>query len=163
MADAEETFEAADAGSALTYPQQASACRKNGFLMIKGHACKIVDMSTSKTGKHGHAKVKFTAVDIFDNSKHEMIESSTHNVDIPNVKRAEWQLLDIDDDGFLSLIGGDGDEQKDDIKIKNDEVGDLIRDCWAKANEADSNQDVMVTILNAIGKEQAIDGKLTRS
>jgi len=61
---------------------QASACRKNGFLMIKGHACKIVEMSTSKTGKHGHAKVKFTAVDIFDNSKHEMIESSTHNVDV---------------------------------------------------------------------------------
>mmetsp|Transcript_18572 Transcript_18572/g.55062 ORF Transcript_18572/g.55062 Transcript_18572/m.55062 type:complete len:146 (-) Transcript_18572:80-517(-) len=142
---------------------QASACRKNGFLMIKGHACKIVEMSTSKTGKHGHAKVKFTAVDIFDNSKHEMIESSTHNVDIPNVKRTEWQLLDIDDDGFLSLMDVNSADQKDDIKIKGDEVGDLIRDCWTKSQEGDDPQDVMVTILNAIGKEQAIDGKLTRS
>ena len=33
--------------------------------MIKGHACKIVDMSTSKTGKHGHAKVHMVALDIF--------------------------------------------------------------------------------------------------
>jgi hypothetical protein len=50
--------------------------------MIKGHACKIIDMSTSKTGKHGHAKCKFMAADIFDGGKHEMVETSTHNVDV---------------------------------------------------------------------------------
>ena len=66
----------------VCHPAQASACRKGSHLMIKGHACKIVDMSTSKTGKHGHAKCKFTAVDIFDGSKHEMLESSTHNVEV---------------------------------------------------------------------------------
>jgi len=38
-----------------------------------------------QTGKHGHAKCKFTGVDIFNGTKHEMLESSTHNVDIPNV------------------------------------------------------------------------------
>jgi translation elongation factor P/translation initiation factor 5A len=27
--------------------------------------CKIVEMSTSKTGKHGHAKVHMVALDIF--------------------------------------------------------------------------------------------------
>jgi hypothetical protein len=50
--------------------------------MIKGRACKIVDMSTSKTGKHGHAKCKFLATDIFDGTKHEKLESSTHNVEV---------------------------------------------------------------------------------
>ena len=39
--------------------------QKNEFVMIKGKACKIVDMSTSKTGKHGHAKVHMVALDIF--------------------------------------------------------------------------------------------------
>ncbi len=33
--------------------------------MIKGRPCKIVEMSTSKTGKHGHAKVNMVAIDIF--------------------------------------------------------------------------------------------------
>ena len=50
-------FNTADSGASDTYPQQCSALRKNGHVVIKGHPCKIVEMSTSKTGKHGHAKV----------------------------------------------------------------------------------------------------------
>jgi len=56
MADAGE-FESTASGASDTYPTQCSALRKNGFVVLKGKACKIVDMSTSKTGKHGHAKV----------------------------------------------------------------------------------------------------------
>lgn len=43
---------------------QCSALRKNGHVVIKGRPCKIVDMSTSKTGKHGHAKVHLVAIDV---------------------------------------------------------------------------------------------------
>ena len=76
----DETFEAAGAAGALTYPIQCSALRKNGYAMLKGHPCKIVDMSTSKTGKHGHAKVNLTGVDIFDGKKYEDMSPSTHNM-----------------------------------------------------------------------------------
>lgn len=58
MSDSEQQFESADAGSSDTYPMQCSALRKGGHVVIKGRPCKIVDMSTSKTGKHGHAKVR---------------------------------------------------------------------------------------------------------
>lgn len=39
-------------------------------ICIKGHPCKVTDVSTSKTGKHGHAKCNFTAIDIFTGKLH---------------------------------------------------------------------------------------------
>ena len=54
----DENFETVGSGASETFPQQCSALRKNGYVVIKNRPCKIVEMSTSKTGKHGHAKVR---------------------------------------------------------------------------------------------------------
>ncbi|SCU86254.1 LAME_0D05182g1_1 [Lachancea meyersii CBS 8951] len=151
MAEEEHTFETADAGSSLTYPMQCSALRKNGFVCIKGRPCKIVDMSTSKTGKHGHAKVHLVAIDIFTGKKLEDLSPSTHNMDVPNVKRTEFQLLDIDD-GYLSLMTMDGDT-KDDVRAPDGEIGEQIQAGF------EEGKDLMVTIISAMGEEAAISCK----
>jgi len=149
----EHTFESADAGASATYPMQCSALRKNGFVVIKGRPCKIVEMTTSKTGKHGHAKVHLTALDIFTNKKLEDLSPSTHNMEVPNVTRREYQLLDITDDGFLSLMSEGGDT-KDDVKMPEGEVGDKIQKLF-KEDEKDTN----VIVLTAMGEELAMDAK----
>ncbi|OAQ71206.1 translation elongation factor, IF5A [Pochonia chlamydosporia 170] len=147
------TFESADAGASLTFPMQCSALRKNGFVVIKGRPCKIVDMSTSKTGKHGHAKVHLVALDIFTGKKYEDLSPSTHNMDVPNVTRREYQLLDISDDGFLSLMNDDGDT-KDDVKMPDGEIGEKINKLF-KVDEKDTN----VIILTSMGEEAAVEAK----
>jgi translation initiation factor 5A len=147
------TFESADAGASLTYPMQCSALRKNGFVVIKNRPCKIVDMSTSKTGKHGHAKVHLVAIDIFTNKKYEDLSPSTHNMDVPHVSRREFQLLDIADDGFLSLMNDDGDT-KDDVRMPDGEVGDKITRLF-REEEKDTN----VVILTSMGEEAAVEAK----
>lgn len=74
---------------------QCSALRKGGHVVIKGRPCKIVDMSTSKTGKHGHAKVHLVAIDIFTNKKLEDLCPSTHNMDVPNVTNDTYELVSM--------------------------------------------------------------------
>ncbi|ODQ65520.1 translation initiation factor eIF-5A [Nadsonia fulvescens var. elongata DSM 6958] len=151
MADEEHTFETANAGAALTFPMQCSALRKGGHVCIKSRPCKIVDMSTSKTGKHGHAKVHLVAIDIFTNKKLEDLSPSTHNMEVPHVYRTEFQLIDIDD-GFLSLMNGDGD-LKDDVRAPEGELGDKIQ------ADFDAGKDLLVTIISSMGEEAAISYK----
>jgi len=155
MADAEyhdeEQFESAESGASLTFPQQCSALRKNGHVMIKGRPCKIVEMSTSKTGKHGHAKVHMITIDIFTGKKLEDICPSTHNMEVPNIKRVDYQFLDIDDD-FVSLMDDNGDTV-DHLKLPEDDIGTEIK---TKHEAGDS---FMVTVLKAVGEEKIVGTK----
>lgn len=155
MADNEHEleFDTADAGASTTFPMQCSALRKNGHVVIKGRPCKIIDMSTSKTGKHGHAKVHLVATDIFTGKKLEDLSPSTHNMDVPNVSRKEYQLLDISDDDFLSLMNEEGDT-KDDVRMPEGEIGEKINKLF-KIEEKDTN----VIILTAMGEEACVEAK----
>jgi len=139
----------ADSGASLSYPVQCSSLRKNGFVVIKGFPCKVVDMSTSKTGKHGHAKVHLVAIDIFTGKKYEEICPSTHNMDVPNVKRSDYTVLDITDDGYLSLLTADG-GTKDDLKFPEDEIGQQIRTMY------DDGKDIIVSVVAAMGTEGVV-------
>jgi len=152
MADEDFDFAAADAGASDTFPMQCSALRKNGFVMIKGRPCKIVEMSTSKTGKHGHAKVHLVALDIFNGKKYEDICPSTHNMDVPNVKRRDFQLIDVED-GYLSLMD-DGGNTRDDLKMPEGDVGAEIQ------GFLDQEKDILCTVLSACGEECVIATKV---
>lgn len=96
MADdepADEEFASTDSGASVTYPMEGGQIRKGGYIMIKGHPCKVSDVSTSKTGKHGHAKCHFVAIDIFTGKKMEDLVPASHTTMIPFVKKEEFQAL----------------------------------------------------------------------
>ncbi|CAF1517216.1 unnamed protein product [Adineta steineri] len=151
--DGNEDFQTGDAGASNTYPQQCSALRKSGYVLIKGRPCKIMEMSTSKTGKHGHAKINMVGIDIFTGKKYEDICPSTHNMEVPNVKRTEYTLMDIDNEGYVSLMD-DSSDTRSDLKLPEGELGQEIR------TRFDNGDALKLTVLKALGEEAIIVCKL---
>ncbi|KAG2322680.1 hypothetical protein Bca52824_015893 [Brassica carinata] len=157
MSDEEHHFESSDAGASKTYPQQAGNIRKGGYIVIKGRPCKVVEVSTSKTGKHGHAKCHFVAIDIFTSKKLEDIVPSSHNCDVPHVNRVDYQLIDISEDGFLcshffitlAFLLTDNGSTKDDLKLPTDEA--LLTQLKSGFEEG---KDIVVSVMSAMGEEQ---------
>jgi translation initiation factor 5A len=153
MSDAEDDYDAADSGAADCTPIEAGSARKGGFLVIKGRPCKIVDLSKAKVGKHGAAKCAFTGIDIFNGKKLECIAPASAGLSQPIVERNEYELCDISDDDFVTLMSGDG-SMREDIKVPEDKtVGEKLR---ARFDEGTTT---MVTVLKAMGMEQIIDMK----
>eukprot|EP00386_Alphamonas_edax_P003061 GDKI01009383.1.p2 GENE.GDKI01009383.1~~GDKI01009383.1.p2 ORF type:complete len:184 (+),score=74.10 GDKI01009383.1:44-553(+) len=148
------TFESADAGASHTYPCQAGNIKKNGFCMLKGHPCKVVDIATSKTGKHGHAKAAITGIDIFTGKKYEDGCPTSHNLDVPFVKKIEYQVMDISADNFLSLLAENND-MKDDLSLPDDTDDDKELASRLK-KEFEAGKGLIVTVQMACGIEKVI-------
>ncbi len=110
-------------------------------------------MSTSKTGKHGHAKVHLVGIDIFTGKKYEDLSPSTHNMDVPIVTKKEYQLLNITDDDYTSLLDDKG-NTKDDLKVPEGDEGIKLRELF---NSGADN--IMVSVQKAMGQEAIISAK----
>ena len=147
----DEDFDKGAAGSAFAFPMQCSAMRKGGYVVISGRPCKVVEMSTSKTGKHGHAKVTFAGNDIFTGKRYEDSCPSTHNVECPNVSRTEYPLVGLNEK-YASLLLESG-ETRDDLKLPEGELGDKIQAAF------DEGKELMVAVLSAMGIDQIVDFK----
>merc|ERR1711879_534410 len=166
--DENTTFETGDSGASHVYPMQCGDLRKGSHVMIKGHPCKMGEISTSKTGKHGHAKAHIVALDIFTGKKYEDLCPTSHNVEVPFVKRVEYQLLTADEStGNVSLLLENG-ETKDDLNLPTFvQIGEptdedkKLTDDILKAEEAGDN--MIVTVLSACGTEKLVSLKATKA
>lgn len=152
MTEIDEEFEKVDAGASLTYPIQVGNVKKGGHIVIDGRPCKVVDISTSKTGKHGHAKANITAIDIFNGKKFEESQPTSHNIEAPNIVRLEFQLISIDSDDYCTLMDLKGNTRSD-LRVpnetENDEtVSQRMRD------GLENGKDVVVCVLSAMGIEK---------
>jgi len=166
IVDDDPTFESTDAGASATYPQQAGEVRKGSHLMIKGRPCKAVEVSSSKTGKHGHAKAHIVAIDIFTGKKMEDLCPASHNLDVPFVKRTEYQLLTADPDtGEVSLLLDSG-ATKDDLNLPIFvKVGEPTDDDKKVTEELlkglEDGKTVTAMVQAACGEEKIVQVKLT--
>ncbi len=67
------------------------------YVLIDGVPCRVVELETSAPGKHGSAKVRVTAIGIFDGHKKIIIKPSEADIEVPILKKKKAQVVSITD------------------------------------------------------------------
>lgn len=73
----------------------AGSLQKGNYVVMDGVACIVSDVSISRPGKHGHAKVNFSGVGLLDGKKRNMVMPGSDNVEIPIIDKRNAQVLSI--------------------------------------------------------------------
>ncbi len=72
-----------------------STLKKGNYCVIEGAASQVVDVQTSRPGKHGHAKVRLSAVGLIDGKKRIVVMPGHDNMDVPIVDKRSAQVLSV--------------------------------------------------------------------
>ena len=75
--------------------QSVGSLQKGSYVILEGAACKAVDMQVSRPGKHGHAKVRLTAVGLVDEKKRIVVMPGHDSVEVPIIEKKSAQVLSI--------------------------------------------------------------------
>jgi len=133
---------------------QAGNIKKGCFLMLKGKPCRVTEVSTSKTGKHGHAKNAVVGLDIFTGKKYDGLFPCSHSCEVPVIdKDAMYILIDIEEeDKFMTLMAENGDTRED-MRLPDNELGEQI------AEGFEAGKELSINTWKAMGHEQVMNFK----
>ncbi|HUW90544.1 MAG TPA: translation initiation factor IF-5A [Candidatus Nanopelagicaceae bacterium] len=67
------------------------------YIMVDGEPCIIKATERSKSGKHGHAKVRVVCVGVFDNNKRSITVPSGHLMEVPEIIKDNAQINFIEE------------------------------------------------------------------
>ena len=73
----------------------ATEMRTSTFLLLDGVAHQVKKFDISKTGKHGHAKVRFEAVNVFTGKKKVQVVPGHDKFEVPMINKRKAQVLSI--------------------------------------------------------------------
>lgn len=73
----------------------ANQIKIGSYLLVEGVACHVVDAQSSKSGKHGHSKIRIVAIGLLDNRKREIVLPSGHSVEVPIIEKKNAQVLSV--------------------------------------------------------------------
>jgi translation initiation factor 5A len=77
---------------------EPGSVKVGGYIVMNGAACKVTDVSTSKPGKHGHAKYRIVAVGLIDEKKREIVLPGHDKVEVPMIEKKSAQILHLSED-----------------------------------------------------------------
>ena len=81
-----------------TKPVDVGSLKKGNYVVLEGAACVVTDTQVSRPGKHGHAKVRLTAVGIVDDKKRVVVMPGHDKLEAPIIEKKTAQVLSISGD-----------------------------------------------------------------
>lgn len=79
----------------MSRPTEVGTLKIGHYLMIQGEPCRIVEYEHSKPGKHGSAKARITAINIFDGSKKSIVSPVDAKIDVPMIEKKSGQVISL--------------------------------------------------------------------
>jgi translation elongation factor IF5A len=142
--------------------QEAGSIKKGQYVMIKNQPCRVMQIDkTSKIWKGPHRgcfQSHIIARGIFTGKKEDIFLPVTQKVTMPFVKRDECTVLDIGNDGELSLLTPEYDT-KDDVNLPTGTESDSE---LAKRIQTgfDAGETVVVIVLSACECAKVVECKI---
>ncbi len=78
--------------------KEATSIKEGDVIVIDDEACKVKSVSTSRPGKHGHAKVRVEAVGMLDDKKRQTVMPGDEDVEVPIIDKRNAQVLSVSGD-----------------------------------------------------------------
>jgi len=118
------------------------------YLMVEDEPCVIKSTERSKSGKHGHAKIRVVCVGMFDNNKRSLTIPSGHMTEVPEIIKGNAQINFIEED----LINIMDVETYESIDVNWPQDDDLNKKLKAIQNDPDKISTTQVEYWNLAGK-----------
>ena len=79
----------------MSRPVEVGSLKTGSYVIVDDIACRIVEVTKSKPGKHGAAKARIVAMGVFDNLKRSFVKPVDAKVDMPMIEKKTGQLIAI--------------------------------------------------------------------
>ncbi|MDO8553850.1 MAG: translation initiation factor IF-5A [Candidatus Micrarchaeota archaeon] len=73
----------------------AKDLKEGKYILIEDIPCRVADIDKSKSGKHGAAKMRITAIGVFDGQKKIMLTPGDADVEVPIINRTNVQIMSV--------------------------------------------------------------------
>ncbi|MFH1393610.1 MAG: translation initiation factor IF-5A [Candidatus Micrarchaeota archaeon] len=117
----------------------AKELKEGKYVLVDDIPCRIVQIESSKPGKHGSAKMRITAIGIFNGQKKTLLTPGDADVEVPIIERKTALIMSVS--GNSAQVMDTKTNEMFDVEIPEEMKGD-----------ADSGKEV--DILEAMGMKR---------
>jgi len=116
------------------------------YILVDDEPCIVKSTERSKSGKHGHAKVRIVCIGMFDNNKRSLTIPSGHMVEVPEIIKGNAQINFIEDN-LINIMNVETYESMDVNWPTDEELVKKLKELQANPAQMSSTQVEFWTLM----------------